>query len=64
MNFLAINDLIHQFRANDIDDPELNRKLLDTLCQRFDLCADFKKLYLYSHDPVPSHQTATATDTL
>ena len=33
----------------DIDDPILNRSLLMLFCERFELCVDFKNLYVYRH---------------
>jgi hypothetical protein len=35
------------FLLKDINDPTLNRNLLNVFQSDFELCADFKKLYVY-----------------
>lgn len=46
-HLMTLEVLAHQFLVKDIDDPELNATLLQLLQGRFDLCAEFKKLYVY-----------------
>ena len=36
------------FLNDGIESPELNQKLLETFCYDFELCADFKRMYVYS----------------
>ena len=42
--------MIEYFRT-DIDNPELDQALMRMFSGRLDLCADFKRLYVYGHMP-------------
>ena len=37
-----------RFLNDGIESPELNQKLLEAFCYDFELCADFKRMYVYS----------------
>ena len=42
-----MRDLALRFLRDGVDDPRLNRELLELFPHRFDLCAEFKNLYVY-----------------
>src|SRR5271170_4166664 len=44
---LGLRDLALQFLRDGVGDPRLNRELLELFPHRFDLCAEFKKLFVY-----------------
>ena len=46
--YRELNHLAKQFLVEDVDHPELNRNLLDRLGQRFYLCDEFKRIYVYA----------------
>lgn len=39
----------HKFLVKNVDDLELGQNLLTLLSGRFDLCVEFKRLYVYDH---------------
>jgi hypothetical protein len=40
-------NLALQFLRDGVDDPRLNRELLELFPHRFDSCAEFKRLFVY-----------------
>src|SRR5271169_3202391 len=44
---LGLRDLALQFLRDGVDDARLNRELLELFPHRFDLCAEFKNLFVY-----------------
>jgi hypothetical protein len=45
--YSLLRELASEYLAGDIDDPELDLALANLLSPRFDLCAEFKRLYVY-----------------
>jgi hypothetical protein len=43
----ALAELITWFFRDGIENPRANQQLLNLFPDRFDLCADFKRLYIY-----------------
>ena len=43
----GLSNLALQFLRDGVDDPRLNRELLELFPHRFDLCAEFKRLFVY-----------------
>jgi hypothetical protein len=46
---LGLQELALLFLCRGEEDPQLNQELLDLFPDRFDLCAEFKRLYVYRH---------------
>ena len=46
-NAKLLAELSERFLAEGIDDPTLNHALLEALCGDFDLCGEFKRLFVY-----------------
>ena len=44
---MGLINLALQFLRDGVDDPRLNRELLELFPHRFDLCAEFKRLFVY-----------------
>ena len=42
-----LNLIAKRFFASDFEDVDLNRELLELLSQKFDLCTEFKRIYVY-----------------
>lgn len=45
-----MNLIAKRFIAKDLEDPDLNRELLELLSQKFELCTEFKRIYVYGLD--------------
>ena len=43
----GLSSLALHFLRDGVDDPRLNRELLELFPHRFDLCAEFKRLFVY-----------------
>ena len=41
--------MAHKFLATNVEDFELGHNLLTLFSGRFDLCLEFKRLYVYGH---------------
>lgn len=41
--------MAHKFLATNVEDLELGQNLLTLLSGRFDLCLEFKRLYVYGY---------------
>ena len=45
--YWGLSNLALQFLRDGVDDPRLNRELLELFPHRFELCAEFKRLFVY-----------------
>ena len=45
---------MYLFFLEGIDNSKVNQRLLELFPDRFDLCAEFKRLYIYGHEVRPA----------
>src|SRR5271169_5654463 len=56
--YSGLSDLALQFLQDGVDDPSLNRELVELFPHRFDLCAEFKRLFVYDCSLSPAQIAA------